>query len=258
MNDSEVAKLPSIDWMSWTDRSGWRRDRGASEAAGRRSDPLRAPNRSEARATRAAAAPSVVAMLHPGDDRGQAAVELVVVVPLLLALLALVGQLAVAGYALWAAGDAARAGARAAHVGGDAERAALSALPDWLERGAEIDPDGPVEVRVRAPALVPGVPRSRSGRRPSSAPGRGDERSPSGLARPGLGRAGRRGAVRVDRGGPLPAAARRRLLAHPGRRRGRGRSAGRWRPTGRRGRRSRPRFPAGPATGSSSRARAGG
>ena len=53
--------------------------------------------------------------------------------PLLLALLALVGQLAVAGYALWAAGDAARAGARAAHVGGDAQRAALSALPDWLE-----------------------------------------------------------------------------------------------------------------------------
>ena len=97
-------------------------------------------------------------MLHPGDDRGQAAVELVVAVPLLLALLALVGQLAVAGYALWAAGDAARAGARAAHVGGDAQRAALSALPDWLERGAEIDPDGPVEVRVRAPALVPGVP----------------------------------------------------------------------------------------------------
>ena len=97
-------------------------------------------------------------MLHPGDDRGQAAVELVVVVPLLLALLALVGQLAVAGYALWAAGDAARVGARAAHVGGDAQRAALSALPDWLERGAEIDPDDPVEVRVRAPALVPGVP----------------------------------------------------------------------------------------------------
>ncbi len=49
----------------------------------------------------------------------------------------------------------------------------------------------------------------------------------SGLARPGLGRAGRRGAVRVDRGGPLPAAARHRLLTHPGRRRGRGRSAGR-------------------------------
>ena len=97
-------------------------------------------------------------MLHPGDDRGQAAVELVVAVPLLLALLALVGQLAVAGYALWAAGDAARAGARAAHVGGDAERAALSALPDWLERGAEIDPEGRVEVRLRAPALVPGVP----------------------------------------------------------------------------------------------------
>jgi hypothetical protein len=91
-------------------------------------------------------------------ERGQAAAELVAVIPLLIVLLALVAQLAVAGYALWSAGDAARAGARAAHVGGDAEGAALSALPGWLERRAEVDAGGPVEVRVEAPALVPGVP----------------------------------------------------------------------------------------------------
>ncbi len=91
-------------------------------------------------------------------QHGQAAAELVAVVPLLLVLIGLVAQLAVAGYALWSAGDAARAGARAAHVGGDAEEAALSALPGWLEREAEIDTGGPVRVRVEAPAVVPGVP----------------------------------------------------------------------------------------------------
>jgi hypothetical protein len=97
-------------------------------------------------------------MVSTRNDHGQAAVELVVVVPLLLILLAALGQLAVAGYALWTAGDAARAGARAAEVGGDAEAAALSALPDWLERRAKVDAVGPVEVTVDAPALLPGVP----------------------------------------------------------------------------------------------------
>jgi hypothetical protein len=92
------------------------------------------------------------------QQSGQAAVELVVVVPLLLVLLALVAQLAVAGYALWSAGDAARAAARAAHVGGDPEAAALSVLPGWLERDAVVDAAGPIAVRVEAPALVPGAP----------------------------------------------------------------------------------------------------
>jgi len=92
-------------------------------------------------------------------EHGQAAAELLAVVPLLLGALFALAQLAVAGYALWSAGDAARAGARAAHVGGDAERAALSALPFWLEDGARIDvSDGPVEVGVGAPALLPGLP----------------------------------------------------------------------------------------------------
>jgi len=92
------------------------------------------------------------------DERGQAAAELVAVVPFLLVLLLAVAQLAVAGFALWSAGGAARAGARAAHVGGDARAAALSALPGWLEGGARIETAGPVEVRVEAPALLPGVP----------------------------------------------------------------------------------------------------
>jgi hypothetical protein len=92
------------------------------------------------------------------SEDGQAAAELVAVVPLLLVLLAAVAQLSMAGYALWTAGDAARAGARAAAVGGDAEEAARSALPGWLERDAEVSGDGPVEVRVDAPAVLPGIP----------------------------------------------------------------------------------------------------
>ena len=92
------------------------------------------------------------------NEDGQAAAELVVIVPLLIAMLAAVAQLAVTGYALWSAGDAARAGARAAEVGGDAEAAARSALPGWLERGAEVDGAGPVEVTVEPPAVLPGVP----------------------------------------------------------------------------------------------------
>jgi len=96
-------------------------------------------------------------------ERGQAAVELVAVIPVLIIVLLAVGQLAVAGYALWSAAHAARSGARAAHVGGDVEGAARSALPGWLEEGARIEAAGPVRVSVGAPALVPGLPEIRVG-----------------------------------------------------------------------------------------------
>jgi hypothetical protein len=92
------------------------------------------------------------------DQRAQASVELVAVLPLLLVLVLAVGQLVVAGYALWSAGAAARAGARAAHVGGDTGAAARSALPEPLRATARVQGAGPVEVRVRAPALIPGLP----------------------------------------------------------------------------------------------------
>ena len=98
----------------------------------------------------------LVRRLH--SQRGQVAAELVAVVPLLIVVALAVGQLAIAGYALWSAGAAARAGARAAEVGGDAEEAARSALPGWLENGARIDDGDPIQVRLSAPALVPGAP----------------------------------------------------------------------------------------------------
>ena len=89
--------------------------------------------------------------------RGQASVEFVALLPVLAAFLALAAQTAVVGWALWAAGNAARAGARAQVVGGDARAAARRALPSALRVGATVlDRDG-VRVRVRVPALVPGV-----------------------------------------------------------------------------------------------------
>src|SRR5215211_1482806 len=88
---------------------------------------------------------------------GQASVEFVALLPALAAFLVIAAQTAVVGWALWAAGNAARAGARAQEVGADAEAAARHALPGALRSGATIrDGDG-VRVRVRVPALVPGV-----------------------------------------------------------------------------------------------------
>jgi hypothetical protein len=89
--------------------------------------------------------------------RGQASVEFVALLPVLAALLVIAGQTAVVGWALWAAGNAARAGARAQEVGSDPRSAARRALPGALRRDAVIrDADG-VRVKVRVPALVPGV-----------------------------------------------------------------------------------------------------
>jgi hypothetical protein len=88
---------------------------------------------------------------------GQASVEFVAVLPALAVCLILAGQAVAAGWALWSAGVAARAGARAEHVGGDPEAAARRALPGPLRRDAVIRSDDGVRVRVRVPALVPGV-----------------------------------------------------------------------------------------------------
>jgi hypothetical protein len=92
-------------------------------------------------------------------EEGTASVELVAVLPLLgLAILVAV-QLALAGQALWSAGVAARAGARAAMVGSDREAVARRALPAVLRDGARVRGDaGAVSVRVPVPALVPGLP----------------------------------------------------------------------------------------------------
>jgi hypothetical protein len=93
------------------------------------------------------------------DENGQASVELVAAIPALVLAVLLVAQLAVAGYALWSAGVAARAGARAAYVGGDGEGAARASLPEALRRHAAVSDRHGVRVEVRMPSLVPGIPR---------------------------------------------------------------------------------------------------
>ena len=87
----------------------------------------------------------------------QASVELIAVLPALAISLVIAGQTVVVGWALWSAGNAARAGARAAEVGSDAESAARGALPRALRDEAVIRDDDGVRVRVRVPALLPGV-----------------------------------------------------------------------------------------------------
>jgi hypothetical protein len=94
---------------------------------------------------------------NPAAVSGQASVEFVAVLPALAVSLVIAGQGVAAGWALWSAGNAARAGARAEQVGSDAEAAARRALPGSLRGGAVIRSDDGVRVRVRVPGLVPGV-----------------------------------------------------------------------------------------------------
>lgn len=80
-------------------------------------------------------------------------------VPFLLLAVLVAAQVGLAGQALWSAGVAARAGSRAALVGGDARAAARRALPPALRRGAQVEGSGTVSVRVPVPRLLPGLPR---------------------------------------------------------------------------------------------------
>jgi pilus assembly protein CpaE len=99
-------------------------------------------------------------------QRGQASVELVAVLPALVVCALIAGHAVAAGWALWSAANAARAGARADLVGADAESAARSALPAPMRRGATVVDDERTRVSVRVPALLPGA---RLGRLSASA-----------------------------------------------------------------------------------------
>lgn len=89
------------------------------------------------------------------EQTGQASVELVAILPFLALLVAFAVQLAIVGWGLWTAANAARAGARAEAVGGDAGDAARSAVPTALRRGIEVAGE-PVSVTLRVPSLLPG------------------------------------------------------------------------------------------------------
>ena len=90
------------------------------------------------------------------EESGQATVELVALLPVVLLLGAIVWQLALAGHTAWVCAHAARAAARAEAVGRDGTMAARSALPKGLERGLRVTrrPGGGVKVKLGIPLLL--------------------------------------------------------------------------------------------------------
>jgi hypothetical protein len=90
--------------------------------------------------------------------RGQASVELVGVLPLVVLLALVLGQLLAAGAARELAGNAAEAGATALLQRRDPSGAARDALPGWSRRRMSIAVDGRViRVALRPPGLLPGL-----------------------------------------------------------------------------------------------------
>jgi hypothetical protein len=91
--------------------------------------------------------------------RGQASVELVVLLPAIVVVLAVGYQAVLAGHAVWEARVAARAAARAHSVGADSGAAARAHLPAELERGLRVttQDSGDVRVSVRVPAVIPSI-----------------------------------------------------------------------------------------------------
>ena len=96
--------------------------------------------------------------MPPTGQRGQASVELVAVLPLVLLLATLAWQAALAGQAIWLTGAAARAAARANAVGADPARAARGAVPPALTRFVRVRSaaGGAVEVALGVPSVVGG------------------------------------------------------------------------------------------------------
>ena len=88
-------------------------------------------------------------------ERGQATVELVAALPVLLLAALVALQLLVVGYAITLADGAAEAGALALASGGSAAEAARKALPDWAEDDVSVAVDGgTVSVRLRPPSPI--------------------------------------------------------------------------------------------------------
>jgi hypothetical protein len=85
---------------------------------------------------------------------GQATVELLGIVPALLAAGLVVWQLILVGHAAWLSAHAARAAARAELVGQDPLVAARSAVPARLSRGVELERAGAGATRVLVPVPI--------------------------------------------------------------------------------------------------------
>jgi hypothetical protein len=91
-------------------------------------------------------------------EEGQASVELVALLPLLLAAVLVLFQLLLAGTTAWLAATAARDAARASALGADPRAAASSSLPFPFRHGLKVtDADPGVRVHLTIPTLT-GIP----------------------------------------------------------------------------------------------------
>ena len=94
-------------------------------------------------------------MTRPRGAPGQASVELLATLPLLLAVALACAQLLAVGYSSVLAGNAAEAAALALAGGGDPHAAVRAALPGWYRARARVAVSGgDVRVELRPPALL--------------------------------------------------------------------------------------------------------
>lgn len=104
-----------------------------------------------------------IAASRTSGEAGQATLEFVALLPVLVLATLAMGQGAVAGYTQWSAAGAARAGARAQALGGDPAATVRKVLPAMLLRGHRVAAaasgarSGTVTVRLRVPSVVPGL-----------------------------------------------------------------------------------------------------
>jgi hypothetical protein len=93
-----------------------------------------------------------------GREDGQATVELVAAIPVLLLAGLLALQLFATGYALTLADGAAEAGALALAAGRPAKSAVREALPDWADDDSDVSVrGGEVTVRLLPPSPFPSL-----------------------------------------------------------------------------------------------------
>lgn len=94
-----------------------------------------------------------------GSARGSVSLEFVGSLPLIALGLLVTVQFIFAGYALWSAGLAARAGARSVLTGKGPEGAARRALPPGLSDSMRVQRREGVTVVVSVPRVLPVLPR---------------------------------------------------------------------------------------------------
>jgi pilus assembly protein CpaE len=99
--------------------------------------------------------------VREGGQGGQASVEFLAAVPLVLIVAALAAQALAVGYASVLAGNAAEAAALAVAGGADPQVAARAALPAWSRSRARMTVEsGEVHLRLRPPTLLHALGRA--------------------------------------------------------------------------------------------------